>query len=72
MNSMKSVVSLYRVSWDCPDHGMRQKWHTTESKAIRFALREKIPRESIELVEIPKTKVNLCKWLNAYFSTDNG
>jgi hypothetical protein len=69
-----SNISLYRVSWDCPDQGMRQEWCTTEAKAIRFARRERIPADSlvVDLVEIPKTKVKLCEWLNKHFSTDNG
>jgi hypothetical protein len=53
---------------------MRQEWCTTEAKAILFARRERIPADSlvIDLVEIPKTKVKLCEWLNKHFSTDNG
>jgi hypothetical protein len=69
-----SSILLYRVSWDCPDHGMRQEWCTTEAKAMRFARRNHLPADSlmITIVGIPKTKVKLCEWLNIHFSTDNG
>ena len=40
---------------------------------MRFARREKISDSAhFDLVEIPKTRLALCEWLNKHFNTDNG
>lgn len=68
-----SSVKLHRVSWSCPDEGRRQEWFTTWNKAMQFARRERIADNAhFDQVEIPKTKVELCEWLNKHFHTDNG
>lgn len=67
-----SAVLLHRVSWSSED-GREQRWFTTWNKAMQFARRERIADNAhFDQVEIPKTKVELCEWLNTYFSTNNG
>ena len=67
------VITLHRIRWSCPDMGRRQEWFTTAAKAMRYARREKIADEAhFDMVEIPKTRLALCEWLNENFNTDNG
>ena len=67
------AVTLHRVCWSCPDLGNRQEWFTTAAKAMRYARREKISDQAhFSIVEIPKTRLALCEWLNRNFNTDNG
>ena len=75
MTTKKAVrtTTLHRICWSCPDTGRRQEWFTTAAKAMRYARREKIADEAhFDLVEIPKTRLALCEWLNENFNTDNG
>lgn len=68
-----SATVLHRVSWHCPDDGNRQQWFTTANKAMKFARREKISDGCrFDMVEIPRTKVELAAWLNENFGTNNG
>ena len=68
-----NAVTLHRVSWSDPDIGNRQQWFTTWNKAMQFARREGISDgASFDQVEIPKTRIALCEWLNKNFDTDNG
>jgi hypothetical protein len=68
-----AATTLHRVSWSCPTEGQRQEWFTTWNKAMAFARRERIAGNAhFDQVEIPKTKVGLCNWLNTYARTDNG
>jgi len=40
---------------------------------MRYARREKIADQALfDMVEIPKTRLALCEWLNEHFNTDNG
>lgn len=67
------AITLHRVLWNCPDYGRRQEWFTTWTQAMRFARREGISDgASFDQVDIPRTKVELCKWLNENANTDNG
>lgn len=53
--------------------GQRQAWFTTWKKAMAFALRERIADSAhFDEVAIPKTRIELCEWLNKNFDTDNG
>jgi len=75
MTTKKTVrtTTLHRICWSCPDQGNRQEWFTTAAKAMRYARREKIADEAhFDMVEIPKTRLALCEWLNENFNTDNG
>lgn len=61
-----NTTNLVRLTWTCPEQGIRrQAWFTTNNKASQFARKEKISDEAhFELVEIPKKKLELCEWLN--------
>jgi hypothetical protein len=53
--------------------GNRQEWFTTWNKAMAFARRERIADNAhFDVVEIPKTRVGLCAWMNKNCNTDNG
>jgi len=66
-------MTLHRVAWNCPDDGRRQQWFTTWTKAMQFARREGISDGArFDQVEIPKTKVAMCEWLNKHCNTENG
>lgn len=73
MSKTIRTTALHRVSWSCPDLGNRQAWFTTWNKAMRFARKERIADSAaFGIVEIPKTRVALCDWLNQHFNADNG
>jgi hypothetical protein len=60
-----TTTTLHRLSWKCPEEGRQYAWFTTANKAMQFARRMKIADEArFDMVEIPKTRVELCKWLN--------
>lgn len=65
----KNTTNLVRLTWACPEQGIRRTaWFTTNNKASQFARKEKISDEAhFELVEIPKKKLELCEWLNQNF-----
>jgi len=53
--------------------GNRQEWFTTWNKAMSFARRERIADNAhFDQVQIPKTRLGLCEWLNKNCNTDNG
>jgi hypothetical protein len=68
-----AAAVLHRVSWSCPNEGGRQEWFTTWNKAMAFARRERISDgATFDQVEVPRTKLELCDWLNRHARTATG
>lgn len=70
-----SKTTLFMISHheeDTPS-GTTCEWFTTFNKAMAFARRERIADNArFDQVEIPRTRLGLCDWLNKNFHTDNG
>jgi hypothetical protein len=64
-----SSTTLYMISYheeDTPS-GFTREWFTTFNKAMRRLRQLKMSdSESVQVMEVPRTKVGLVEWLNVY------
>lgn len=63
--------TIYRISYGQPDSisGVVVEWFTTFSKAARRLRQLKLQdSESVQFMEVPRTKVALAAWLNTHAS----
>lgn len=62
-------TTLYMISYheeDTPS-GIVREWFTTFNKAMRRLRQLKLSdSETVEVMEVPRTKVGLAEWLNTY------
>jgi hypothetical protein len=63
---MEKIVTLHKVVWPCPEtRTPRFAWFTTWNKAMKFARQQGISdTAAFAVVEVPKSKIGLCEWLN--------